>query len=129
MNYAQFVKKLQLPDHFSPPSRMTHEGLVATAITRFDLDDDVRGINSSIDLIRKTRGGSWPTGTVTADRQREVEEADRREARGLRGRLYRRRPWCQGKEQRPNRHGEDHNQYASQARDEEEAFVWRWRRR
>jgi hypothetical protein len=27
----------------------------------------VRGINASLDLIRRTRGGTWPTGPVTEE--------------------------------------------------------------
>ena len=67
MTYADFIKKLAIPDGFQPPSRLTHRDLVATAITRTDLADDVRGINASLDLIRKTRGGKWPTGPVTEE--------------------------------------------------------------
>jgi hypothetical protein len=62
MDYAGFIKKL--PPH-APPTELTYEDLVAHAITRADLDDDVAGINASLDLIRTTRGGRWPTGPVT----------------------------------------------------------------
>ena len=44
-----------------------HEDLVARAITRADLGDDVRGINASIALIQRTRGGGWPTEPVTEE--------------------------------------------------------------
>lgn len=67
MNVAHFLKKLDLPDGFMAPSRLTHRNVVATAITRADLTDDVNGINASLDLISKTRGGDWPTGPVTED--------------------------------------------------------------
>jgi hypothetical protein len=67
VSYANFLKKLVYPDGFLPPSRLRHDDIVATAITRGDLADDVRGINASLDLIPKTRGGSWPTGPVTED--------------------------------------------------------------
>lgn len=67
MNYAHFLKKLAYPDGFQPPSRLTHRDVVATAITRADLTDDVHGINASLDLIPKTRGGKWPTGPVTEE--------------------------------------------------------------
>jgi hypothetical protein len=33
--------------------------VVATAIRRDHLRDDVPGINASLDLIRRTQGGSW----------------------------------------------------------------------
>jgi hypothetical protein len=39
--------------------------MIATAISRADLVDDVRGINASLDLIKRTRGGTWPNGPVT----------------------------------------------------------------
>ncbi len=65
MDYTQFIRKLQLPDGFIPPVKLQHDDFVATAITRDDLSDDVRGINASIELINRTRGGGWPTGPVT----------------------------------------------------------------
>ena len=64
MDYAPFIKKLALPDGFAVPERLVHDDIVATAITRDDLDDDVSGINASLSLIRATRGG-WPTEAVT----------------------------------------------------------------
>lgn len=64
---AQFIKKLQLPPGFAAPRELVSEGLVARAITRADLDDDVRGINASLDLIRRTRGGAWPAEPVTPE--------------------------------------------------------------
>lgn len=65
MDYSQFIKKLTLPDGFTPPAKLVYDDVVATAITRADLSDDVRGINASIDLINQTRGGGWPTEAVT----------------------------------------------------------------
>ena len=44
-----------------------HGDVRANALTRADLDDDVRGINKSLDIIRRTRGGQWPTEPVTGD--------------------------------------------------------------
>jgi hypothetical protein len=67
MDYRQFKKKLALPSGFAAPPRLAYEDVVAHAITRSDLQDDVRGINASIELIRKTRGGRWPTGPVTEE--------------------------------------------------------------
>jgi hypothetical protein len=65
MDYARFVKKL--PSGVSVPRELTYEDVVARAISRADLRDDVRGINASLDLIRRTRGGGWPTEPVTED--------------------------------------------------------------
>src|SRR3954470_20903409 len=67
MDYSQFVKKLQLPRDFTAPSELSFEDVVARAITRDDLSDDVRGINESIELIRRTRGGRWPEEPVTEE--------------------------------------------------------------
>jgi hypothetical protein len=67
VDLAGFVKKLELPADFVAPRRLTYEDLVARAITRADLVDDVRGINASIALIQETRGGGWPTGAVSEE--------------------------------------------------------------
>ena len=65
MDYTGLIKRPRLPSGANVPARLTYEDLVATAITREDLADDVRGINASIALIRRTRGGGWPDETVT----------------------------------------------------------------
>jgi hypothetical protein len=67
VDYTQFIKKLQLPPGHTVPTELTYEDLLIRAITRADLDDDVRGINASMELIRRTRGGRWPTEPVTAE--------------------------------------------------------------
>jgi RimJ/RimL family protein N-acetyltransferase len=67
MDYASLIKKLPLPLGFDAPTRLTYEDLVATTLTRADLQDDVRGINASIELIQKTRGGGWPTEPVSEE--------------------------------------------------------------
>jgi hypothetical protein len=67
MDYAQFIKKLAVPDGFVVPTLLVCGDLMATAITRADLGDDVRGINASLSLIRRTRGGGWPTEPVTEE--------------------------------------------------------------
>jgi RimJ/RimL family protein N-acetyltransferase len=65
MDYRQFVRRLTLPDGVTAPRELTHGDVIARAITRDDLADDVAGINTSLALIRQTRGGDWPTGPVT----------------------------------------------------------------
>jgi hypothetical protein len=65
VDYASFVRKLELPSGFTAPRELVYEDLVASALTRSHLQDDVRGINASIALIQKTRGGGWPTEPVT----------------------------------------------------------------
>jgi hypothetical protein len=62
MDYARLTKKLTLPVGSAAPRRLGYDDLVATAISRHDLADDVRGINMSLDLIQQTRGGALPTG-------------------------------------------------------------------
>lgn len=67
MQYDQLKKKLLMPGGTDVPTRLVYGELEARAINRDHLDDDVAGISASIDLIRKTRGGPWPTEPVTAD--------------------------------------------------------------
>lgn len=67
MDYRLLIKRLDMPDGFSPPPRLVHGEVVATAITRADLRDDARGINESLKLIRRTRGGAWPSQPVTEE--------------------------------------------------------------
>jgi len=67
MNYTEFLRKIQLPPGFNAPTRLTYDDIIATAISRANLRDDVRGINASIALIQKTRGGGWPTEPVTEE--------------------------------------------------------------
>jgi hypothetical protein len=67
MDYTKLIKKLEVPDGFTVPVRLAFEDLEARAISRSDLREDVRGINASISLIQRTRGGGWPTEPVTED--------------------------------------------------------------
>ena len=67
MDYRLLIKRLDLPAGFSPPTHLVYEDIVATAIARTDLKDDVRGINDSLSLIRRTRGGEWPGEAVTEE--------------------------------------------------------------
>jgi hypothetical protein len=67
VDYATLIKKLVVPAGFTPPPRLAYEDIVATAIARDHLKDDVRGINASIALIQQTRGGGWPEGPVTEE--------------------------------------------------------------
>jgi hypothetical protein len=67
MDYTGLIKTLHLPPAFAAPTRLTYEDVVARKLTRDDLGDDVRGINASLELIRKTRGGGWPTEPVTEE--------------------------------------------------------------
>jgi hypothetical protein len=67
VDLSRFIKKLTIPDGFEMPETLSHDDIKATALTREDLDDDVRGINASLELIGRTRGGGWPAGPVTPE--------------------------------------------------------------
>jgi hypothetical protein len=67
MDYAKYIRKLELPAGYRAPANLSYDTLVASAIGRTHLSDDVRGINESIDLIRQTRGRNWPTEPVSED--------------------------------------------------------------
>ncbi len=67
MDYAKFIKKLELPAGFTAPTRLSYEDLTVTALGREHLADDVQGINASIELIQRTRGGEWPTEPVSVE--------------------------------------------------------------
>jgi hypothetical protein len=67
MNYHGLVKRLELPAGWKAPAELEYDDIRATAITRAHLHDDVHGINASIELIQRTRGGRWPTEPVSDD--------------------------------------------------------------
>jgi hypothetical protein len=67
MDLRGLVKRLVLPAGFDVPQEVAYEDLRARALTRANLADDVAGINASLDLIRRTRGGNWPTEAVTEE--------------------------------------------------------------
>jgi hypothetical protein len=67
MDYRHFIRSFELPSGYTAPANLTYDDIRARAISRNDLAADVRGINSSIDLIRRTRGGDWPTGPVSEE--------------------------------------------------------------
>jgi hypothetical protein len=67
MDYRGLVRSLDLPAGYVPPAELAYDDIRARAISRADLDDDVRGINASRELIRRTRGGAWPAEAVSAE--------------------------------------------------------------
>jgi hypothetical protein len=67
VEYRGLVKRLDLPPGFVAPTELSHEDIRARAISRADLQDDVRGINASIELMRRARGGRWPTEPVSEE--------------------------------------------------------------
>src|SRR3569833_1752742 len=66
-DYTACIKKVDLPPDFRAPAQLVYEDIVAQALTRDHVEDDVRGINASLDLIRRTRGGPWPEEAVTEE--------------------------------------------------------------
>ena len=71
MDFAPYTKKLRLPEGFTPPSRLVHDDIVATPLTCVDLAEDLHAIRTSVELIRRTRGGKWPP-----DELSEAEDVD-----------------------------------------------------
>jgi hypothetical protein len=67
MDLHGFVKRLDAPSEFLVPTELAFGDLRAHVLTRADLHDDVAGINDSLDVIRRTRGGTWPAEAVTAE--------------------------------------------------------------
>lgn len=67
VDYQGLVKRLSLPTGWTPPTELAYDGIRAIALTRHQLRDDVHGINASLELIRRTRGGHWPTEPVSED--------------------------------------------------------------
>lgn len=67
MDYTGLTKSLVVPAGFVPPPELAYADLRARTLSRADLVEDVRGVNRSLDLIRRTRGGPWPTEAVTEE--------------------------------------------------------------
>jgi hypothetical protein len=67
MNLKDYIKKFTFPADFNAPAHFTHEDLVAKTLTRSDLQADMNAVNSSLETIRKTRGGSWPEEAVSEE--------------------------------------------------------------
>ena len=66
MDYRLLIKRLDLPAGFSPPTRLVHEDIAATAISRIDLEDDVRGSMKAF-AHPPHPGGDLPSEVVTAE--------------------------------------------------------------
>jgi hypothetical protein len=67
VDYHGLIKRLEVPAGWAAPVALEYEDIRARAISRGDLVEDVRGINASLEIIRRTRGGGWPSGAVTDD--------------------------------------------------------------
>jgi hypothetical protein len=67
MDLRGLIKRLDLPTGWAPARNLEYGELRARALSRADNEADVRGINASIELIRRTRGGTWPSEPVTVE--------------------------------------------------------------
>lgn len=67
MDLRGMTKNLTVPDGFEMPRTLAYEDIRMHVLGRDDLDDDVRAINNNLGLIRRTRGGSWPSEELTAE--------------------------------------------------------------
>lgn len=54
-----------IPGNFVAPERHQADGLLFRKLCFSDTDDDYKAVMSSIDIIRKTRGGDWPDSSLT----------------------------------------------------------------
>lgn len=61
------IKAFSLPAGYVAPTVLHFDDIVARALSRADLAADVKGINASLDIIRRTRGGGWPSGPVSEE--------------------------------------------------------------
>ncbi len=67
MDYSNLRKALSLPEGVDAPMRLEFDDFYAKPLTRADLDADLEGVNSSLEIIRETRGGSWPSGQISRE--------------------------------------------------------------
>jgi hypothetical protein len=67
IDYSNLYRPIVLPKGVSAPARLVFDDFYAKTLTREDLGADMEGVNSSIETIRKTRGGSWPSAPVEED--------------------------------------------------------------
>jgi RimJ/RimL family protein N-acetyltransferase len=54
-----------VPDSFNVPEKLETPKFIIRKLTFRDTDLDYKAVMSSIDIIRKTRGGSWPSPDLT----------------------------------------------------------------
>jgi RimJ/RimL family protein N-acetyltransferase len=67
MDYTNFIRSLELPAGYVAPTELRYDDITARAISRADVAADVQGINASLDIIRRTRGGDWPSRPVSEE--------------------------------------------------------------
>lgn len=62
-----YNKKLVVPQGFDMPTKLKFKELTARPLGRLDLQEDLKAVNSSLRVIRETRGGSWPSEELNED--------------------------------------------------------------
>ena len=67
MDHSDYYKKIVVPADFIAPQELQFEDIVARPLTRGDLIADMEAVNSSLETIRRTRGGSWPAEPVSEE--------------------------------------------------------------
>jgi hypothetical protein len=67
VNYTTLIRALCVPTEYVAPVELRYDNVVARMLSRADLVEDVQGINASVELIRRTRGGEWPSGPVSEE--------------------------------------------------------------
>ena len=54
-----------IPDDFDPPAIFETPDFTFRKLTYFDAEMDYKAVMSSIEIIKKTRGGNWPDPSLT----------------------------------------------------------------
>lgn len=67
MDLSKYIKKFELPPDYQVPEQLTYQDIIARPLRRSDVEDDLEGVNSSIEIIQRTRGGSWPSEPLEKD--------------------------------------------------------------
>lgn len=66
-DYTGYIKKFAFSLEFQAPNKLAYEDLVAQSLSRDDLKADMEAVNSSLEIIRNTRGGAWPAEPVSEE--------------------------------------------------------------
>ncbi|KAL5406410.1 hypothetical protein PMIN03_007831 [Paraphaeosphaeria minitans] len=61
------IKKLSVPTGWQAPAPLQYKYLTASILNEEDVQEDLAAVNSSHELIRRTRGGSWPAFELTLE--------------------------------------------------------------
>lgn len=67
VNYSAYEKKFIFPSGFKPVKQLVFKDLRARPLARQDLQADLYAVNSSTEIILKTRGGNWPKEQISEE--------------------------------------------------------------